>query len=331
MSLFSLPWKVPVSLASVLFRMGFWATVWLLRSFPRRFLCFRCLACLLICRYFLSSFSFDLVFVLLRLLRDSVESQFLRDGVLPLGRVCSVSCGFSVCAVFAVFISLSLILFLGWLLRLWFQALLGLLMTVLGFLPSHMALLCLPHSHPFLRPHPVLCLSGYRLTSDPPATAVSLHRCLDALPALGSPTPERTIGPRGLAIGLGVLGMVSLWLVPLFEVVFFPVVLDPFSPFFPGGFSHVLSSGSSLAPWASCSLNSSPVAHLSALSGALSQRRGSSGSLVSGVLLLCCAVLVFLAYISGSVWAFRSFSSSLFFFSPSRRVFVGSLPVALLL
>ena len=36
----------------------------------------------------------------LNLLRDSVASQFLRDGVLPLGRVFSVSCGccsFSVC------------------------------------------------------------------------------------------------------------------------------------------------------------------------------------------------------------------------------------------
>ena len=44
-----------------------------------------------------------------------------------------------------------------------------------------------------------------------------------------------------------------------------------------------------------CSLGSFPVVPLSALSGALSQRRGSSGCLVSGVLLRCCTVLVFLA------------------------------------
>ena len=79
---------------------GFWATVWLLLSFPRRFLCFRCLACVLFGPYFLSSLGLGLAFVLRRLLRDSVESQFLRDWVLPLGRVCSVGCGFSVCAVF---------------------------------------------------------------------------------------------------------------------------------------------------------------------------------------------------------------------------------------
>ena len=97
--------------------------------------------------------------------------------------LCSVGCGFSVCAVFAIFIGLSLILFLGWLLRLWFHALLGLLVAAPGFLPSRMALLCLPHSHPFLRLLPVLRLSGCRLSSDPPAPAVSLPRCLETLPA----------------------------------------------------------------------------------------------------------------------------------------------------
>ena len=203
-SLLSLPWKVPISLASVLFRMSFWVPVWLLRSFPHRFLCFRCLACVLIGRYFLSSFGFGLLYVLLRLLCDSVESKFLRDGILPLGRVCSVGCGFSVCAVF---ICLSFILFLGWLLRLWFQALLGLLMAVPGFLPSSLAFLCRPHSHPFLRHFPVLRLSGYRLSSDPPAPSVSLQRCLDTLPNSGSLPLEPTIGPCGHAIGLGVLGL----------------------------------------------------------------------------------------------------------------------------
>ena len=217
MSLLSLPWKVPFSLASVLFHMCFWAPVWLLRSFPRRFLCFQYLACVLIGRYFLSSFGFGLLFVLLCLLHDSVESQFLRDGALPLGRVCSIDCGFSVCAIFAVFIRWSFILFLGWLLRLWFQALLGLLLAVPGFLPSRVSLLILLHSYPFLRHLPVLRLSGYRLSSDPPAPLVSLLRCLVALPASGSPPPARPIGPRGLALDLVVLGMGSLWLVPLFR------------------------------------------------------------------------------------------------------------------
>ena len=217
MSLLSLPWKVPFSLVSVLFHMCFRAPVWLLRSFPRRFLCFRYLACVLIGPYFLSSLGFGLLFVLFCLLCDLVESWLLCDGVLPLGRVCSVGCGFSVCAVFAIFICWSFILFLGWLLHLWFQALLGLLMAVPGFLPSRMALLCWPHSHPFLWPLPVLRLSGYRLSSDPPTPSVCLHRCLDTLPTSGSPPSGRTIRPCGLAIGLGVLGMDSLWLVPLFR------------------------------------------------------------------------------------------------------------------
>ena len=67
------------------------------------------------------------------------------------------------------------VLFLGWLIRLWFQTLLGLLRAVPGFLPSRMALLCLSHSYPFLRHLPVLLLSGYRLLCDPPAPLVSLH------------------------------------------------------------------------------------------------------------------------------------------------------------
>ena len=213
MSLPSLPWKVPFSLASVLFHMCFWAPVWLLCLFPRRFLCFRYLACLLIGRYFLSSSSFGFVFVLLCFLCDSVESRFLRDR----DRVCSVGCSFSVCAVFADFICWSFILFLGWLLRLWFQALLGLLLAVPGFLPCCVSLLCLPHSHPFLRHLPVLRQSGYRLSSDPTAPSISFLRCLVAVPALGCPPLARPIGPRGLALGLGVLGMDSLWLVPLFH------------------------------------------------------------------------------------------------------------------
>ena len=295
MSLLSLLWKVPLSLASVLFHMCFWAPVWLLCSFPRRFLCFRYLACVLISRCFLSSFDFGLLFVLLRLLRDSVESQFLHDVVFPLGRVCSVGCGFSVCAVFSVFIRWSFILFLGWLLRLWFQALLGLLMAVPEFLPSRVALLCRPHSHPFLRHLPVLRPSGYRLSSDPPAPSVYLYLCLDTLPTSGSPPSERTIRPRGLAIGLGVLGMDSLWLVPLFRGCLLSCcpgsVLSvlPWGFFLRAFFGVLICSLGLLLSW------DFPGSSSFSLSGSLSQHRGSSGSLVSGVLLRCCPVLVFLA------------------------------------
>ena len=69
-----------------------WAFVLLFCSCTRILLAF-----VLLGRCFLPSLGFSLVFVLLRLLRDSVESQFLHDGVLPLGRVCSVGCGFYIC------------------------------------------------------------------------------------------------------------------------------------------------------------------------------------------------------------------------------------------
>ena len=92
MSLLSLPWQGAVFLVSVLFSVGFFAAVSLLCSYPRRLLCFRFLAFVFLGRCFLHSLGFSLVFVLLCLLRDSVKSQFPRDGVLPLGRVCSVSC-----------------------------------------------------------------------------------------------------------------------------------------------------------------------------------------------------------------------------------------------
>ena len=92
-SFLSLPWQGAVFLASVIYSVGFCAAVSLLRSYPSRLLCFPFLAFFLLCRCFLTSLGFSLVFVL----RDTVESQFLRGGVLPLGRVCSVGCGFSVC------------------------------------------------------------------------------------------------------------------------------------------------------------------------------------------------------------------------------------------
>ena len=217
------------------------------------------------------------MFVLRRLLRDSVESQFLCDRVLLLDRVCSVGCGFSVCAVFAVFILLSLVLFLGWLIRLWFQALLGLLLAVTGLLPSRIALLCLPHSHLFLRHLPILHLSGYRLSSDSPSPSVSLHRCLDTLPASGSPPPGCTIRAHGLAIGFGVLG-ITLCGSSLCSKGVFPAVLEPFSPFFPGGFSRVFSFFGFL----SCSLGTFPVVHLHSIGDlqALSSHVSFSGAVL---------------------------------------------------
>ena len=229
-------------MASVLLCTGFWATVWLLRSFPHHFLCFRCLACVLIGCYCLSFFGFGLVFVLRRLLRDSVESLFLRDGVLPLGQVCSVGCGFSVCAVFTVFLRLPLFLFLGWLLHLWLQALLGLLMAVPGFLPSRMALLCLQRSHPFLWQLPVIRLSGFSLSSDASAPSVSLLQCLDTLPASGSPPsvrsrPWRTL--HGLSVAHHSVLRVSSFLLSLIRS------LRSSLGFF---LACCLSLGSSLAP-----------------------------------------------------------------------------------
>ena len=64
------------------------------------FICFGFLVCVLLGRRFLATLGFGLAFTLVHLLRDSVESQFLRDGVLRLGRVCSVGCCFSVCFLF---------------------------------------------------------------------------------------------------------------------------------------------------------------------------------------------------------------------------------------
>ena len=168
------------------------------------------------------------------------------------------------------------------------------MMAVPGLLPSCMALLCLPHSHLFLRLFPILRLSGYRLSSNPPEPSVSLHECLDTLPTSGCPPPGRTIGPRGLAWSARHDLSVARPSVPRASSFLLPLVRSLRSSL--GVFlTCFLSSGSSLATGASCALGTFQVVHLSALSGALSQRRGSSGSLISGVLLRCCPLLVFLA------------------------------------
>ena len=284
MSLLSLPRKLPFSLASVVFHMCLWAPVWLLRLFPRHFLCFRYLACVLIGRYFLSSFGFGLLFVLLRLLHGSVESRFLRDGVLPLGRVCSVGCGFSVCAVFAVFIrGLSSSSWAGF--------------SASGFRPFWG--FCWLYLGSFL----VACLySAYRTPILSSGTSL-FFACLGIvyraiLPHLRflffgvwSPCPLwassagapyramwsgfRTLSARhGLSVARPSIPWVSSVLLSLIRSL--RSSLEVFLACF-------LSSGSSLAPWASCLLGTFPVVYLSALSGTLSQHRGSSGSLSSWV------------------------------------------------
>ena len=155
------------SLASVLFGMGFCAAVSLLCSFPSH-LCFLFLRASFSVAG-ASSFGFSVMLVFLLLLRDSVESRFLRDGVLPLGRVCSVGCGFSVCCLSCPYISVCP----------WssscsgfnppgFQDLLELLVTVPVFLPSRRDLLRPP---PFLCFHQnllVLRLPASRISSNPP-------------------------------------------------------------------------------------------------------------------------------------------------------------------
>ena len=94
---------VALSLASV--RLGYCADGLLLRSCPIvYFICFGFLVCVLLGRRFLASLDSGLAFILVHLLCDSVESQFLHDGVLPLGRVCSVSCCFCLFPVWAVFV-----------------------------------------------------------------------------------------------------------------------------------------------------------------------------------------------------------------------------------
>ena len=102
LSLRSLPSWASVSLVSVSFSLFLCSGALLLLSCPSPCL-FVLLACILLSRYFLSSLGFGLLFVLVPLLLNSVESQFLRDGVLPLGH----SIGCCVCVCFMSWLSLS--------------------------------------------------------------------------------------------------------------------------------------------------------------------------------------------------------------------------------
>ena len=104
LSLRSLPSWASVSLASISFGLVLYSGALLLPSCPSPCL-FGFLECVLLGRYFLSSFGLGLVFVIVHLLCNSVESQFLRDGVLPLGRVHSIGCCLYVC--FLSWLSLS--------------------------------------------------------------------------------------------------------------------------------------------------------------------------------------------------------------------------------
>ena len=94
LSILALPsLEVALSLSSVRLGLGSFAVSWLLLSCPRPLsLGLGCLACFLLNCLFLATFGSGLALVLVNLLGASVESQFLRDGVLPLGRVCSVGC-----------------------------------------------------------------------------------------------------------------------------------------------------------------------------------------------------------------------------------------------
>ena len=146
LSLRSLPSWASVSLTSISFGLVFCSGALLLSLCPSHCL-FGFLECVLLGRYFLSSFGFGFLFVVVRLLRNSVESQFLRDGVLPLGRVHSAQ---------SYFVPMSLVLFWFWSLVLFFffcswlgglSPVVGSLLWVPlllslpgGFLPSHVGL-----------------------------------------------------------------------------------------------------------------------------------------------------------------------------------------------
>ena len=69
----------------------------------------------------------------------------------------------------------------------WFPEL---LVAVPVFLPSRKDLLRQPHFYRFHQNLPVLRLTAYRISSDPPAPSVSLQRWLDNLPAADAPLQE---------------------------------------------------------------------------------------------------------------------------------------------
>ena len=72
----------------------------------------------------------------------------------------------------------------------WFLDLLKLLVAVPVFLPSRKDLLRQPHFHRFHQNLPVLRLTAYCISSDPPAPSVSLQQWLDNLTAADAPPLE---------------------------------------------------------------------------------------------------------------------------------------------
>ena len=72
----------------------------------------------------------------------------------------------------------------------WFSDLLELLVAVPVFLPRRKDLLRQPHFHRFHQNLPVLRLTAYRISSDPPVRSDSLLQWLASLPAAGALPPE---------------------------------------------------------------------------------------------------------------------------------------------
>ena len=77
-----------------------------------------------------------------------------------------------------------------WLQHLWFPDLLEFLVAVPVFLPRRKDLLRQPHFHHFHQNLPMLHLTAYRISSNPPAPSVSLQWWLGNLPAADAPPPE---------------------------------------------------------------------------------------------------------------------------------------------
>ena len=72
----------------------------------------------------------------------------------------------------------------------WFLDFLKLLVAVPVFLPRQKDLLRQPHFHRFHQNLPVLRLTAYRISSDPPAPSVSFQRWLGNLLVADAPPPE---------------------------------------------------------------------------------------------------------------------------------------------
>ena len=166
---------------------------------------------------FLPSLGFVLVlFFFFNILRDSVASRFLRDGVLPLGRVFSVSCGccsFSVC--FFSWPSFSV--------RPGSSSLVASSPLVSGpsgdcsSVPFPSEGYTLPTFLPWFPPDPP-CASPLCVESVGRLPVPSVLRLwLASLSAAVAPSPEGPFLTGSQSLGLGVLAVVSWRLVPLFR------------------------------------------------------------------------------------------------------------------